>query len=190
MNLQKSKSEEHVEYKNEKLNFSLIDLPKQKSEESHQKINNTPIIDFKELKQMKLFTSKKRKLNKLRKWDVPIKKRKLSEEVKINFCSGNANLTKIKSLDEYLQHEKKIKIEEENIIRQSLIEKNKNFFESVAKKKDEYDLDYDRGRKKKIKQKKEKIINDFVEAFNNKDDFKMMNSHLFQKKHNKKINSF
>lgn len=139
---------------------------------------------------MKLITSKKRKLNKLRKWDIPIKKRKLSEEVKINFCSGNANLTKIKSLDEYLQHEKKIKVEEENATRKSLIEDNKYFFESMARKKDEYDLDYDRGRTKKIKQKKEKIINDFVQAFKSKDKFRKMNSHLFMKKHYKKTNPF
>lgn len=97
-----------------------------------------------------------------------IKKRKVSEDA-IKICISDENLSKVKSIDEIFnsQIQENDEEDENNFLlegKKKILEKNPEYFTHKIQKKDAYDIEYDKGKMKKKKIKKESKRNDFQVA--------------------------
>ena len=177
--------------KNSKENFQNVEKivnveiknPNKMEIEKETRLNNATAngdskFDFYLDKIISIKRSKLQKLKKMRRFagDIVVKKRKISEDA-IKICVSDKKLAKIKTIDDIfeskiLQNED---LEEANNVllegKKQILERNHDLFEKKVRVKDAYDVEYDKGKLKKKKIKREMKKNDFQRALEIKNHF-------------------
>lgn len=165
---------------NEEVKLNEIHKESSKMEEEHERngVITLPTLTLeRSLSKSSMQGTKRSKLRKMKMmelWgDIHIKKIKTNNptETPIKICSSDKKLEKLKTINEIF--ESKVEEFEENDsnglllleAKKKVLEKNPDFLQVRKKEKDAYDVEYDKGKLKKKRNKKELKKNDFQEAF-------------------------
>lgn len=160
------------------VNVEIENPNKMEIEKETRLMNGDSNIVFDLDKIISIKRSKLRKFKKMRRFagDIVVKKRKISEDA-IKICVSDKKLAKIKTIDDIF--ESKIFQNEDleeahNALlegKKQILEKHHDLFEKKVRVKDAYDVEYDKGKLKKKKIKREMKKNDFQRALENKNHF-------------------